>query len=285
MIRHSPMPSDSHHHIHRHPEVPWAELRISVDTRDCYRAHAHAEYSLGIVDDGFAIFHHPSGPHRVKARSVVLIEPDVVHSCNPQSGHVWSYRMMFIDAAWLHNAVARVWGLAAPPEGLEFMSRCIQDPNITSLVDHLCQPVATEAAANTLTMDLPALMASLTRAGSPMDSAHAPSELAPAMVIMQTESERRITVKGLVDVCGMSSSQFIRRFQTVLGMTPGAYLQNLRINGTRRLLSQGMPLAEVAHTMGFADQAHMQRAFKAHHAMTPGDYRNASSRVPNVHNS
>lgn len=277
MIRHNTMPSDSHHRIHRHPETPWAELRVSVNTRDCYRAHTHVQYSIGIVDDGSAIFHHPSGPHQVGAGSVVLIEPDVVHSCNPMSGYNWSYRMLFIDADWLHNAVARIWGLATPPDGLELMSRCIEDPAIVPLVDQLCQPVVSEAAANALVKRLPSWLASLVRAGRPMDCAHVPSELVPAMVTMQTECEKRIAVNGLSDVCGMSSSQFIRRFKSALGMTPGCYLQNQRINGARRLLSQGIALADVAHMMGFSDQAHMQRAFKAHHAMTPGDYRNVRS--------
>ena len=39
-----------------------------------------------------------------------------------------------------------------------------------------------------------------------------------------------------------------------------------------QLLAQGESLACAAQHMGFADQAHMQRAFKAHHAMTPGNY-------------
>jgi AraC-like DNA-binding protein len=271
------MPSDSQHHIHRHTAIPWAELRVSVNSRDCYRAHAHAEYSVGIVDEGCATFHHPSGPHQVNAGSVVLIEPNVVHSCNPFSGHIWSYRMLFIDAAWLHDAVGRVWGLAIPLDGLEWMSRCIDDPATASLVDQFCQPVASDAGANALTIDLPKWIASLTRSGRPMDGAQVPSELVPAMVTMQTECEKRITVRELAEVCGMSSSQFIRRFQAAMGMTPGCYLQNLRLNGARRLLSQGMALADAAHTMGFADQAHMQRAFKAHLAMTPGDYRNVRS--------
>lgn len=62
-----------------------------------------------------------------------------------------------------------------------------------------------------------------------------------------------------------------------MGITPGCYLQNLRLNGARRLLSQGMALADAAHAMGFSDQAHLQPAFKAHHAMMPGDYRNVHS--------
>ena len=269
------MPSDSQHRIHRHPLIPWAELRISVNTRDCYRAHAHGEYSVGIVDDGCAIFHHPGGPHHVKAGSVVLIEPDVVHSCNPLSGDIWSYRMLFIDAAWLHNAIAQVWGLSKPPEGLEVMHRCIEDRTATSLVDQFCQPFAAGEGATTLAMDLPKWVASVTRAGRPVTSSEVPLDLVQAMHIMQTEFRRGITVKELADACGMSSSKFVRRFRTAIGMTPGRYLQNLRLNGARRLLSQGIALADAAHTMGFADQAHMQRAFKAHHAMTPGDYRKA----------
>ena len=70
----------------------------------------------------------------------------------------------------------------------------------------------------------------------------------------------------------MSPSRFIRRFRAATGVTPGAYRLNLRLNGVRHLLAQGLPLASAAHQMGFADQAHMQRAFKAHHALTPGNY-------------
>ena len=279
MIRHHPMPSQSQHCIHRCPSTPWAELRVSANTRDCYRAHTHGEYSVGIVDQGSATFHHPSGPHNVKAGSVVLIEPDVVHSCNPVSGHIWSYRMLFIEATWLHNAVMQALGLVTPPDGLEFMSRCIEAPSIALLVDQLCQPFDSASAARALAMELPTWLAGLARAGKPVDCTHVPSELVPAVVTMQTECENHITVRGLADTCGMSNSQFIRRFQAAFGMTPGRYLQNLRINGARRLLSQGVALADAAHTMGFADQAHMQRAFKAHHAMTPGDYRIGRSRL------
>lgn len=39
--------------------------------------------------------------------------------------------------------------------------------------------------------------------------------------------------------------------------------------------AQGQSLAQAAHAMGFADQAHLQRAFKAHHAATPGCYAQA----------
>lgn len=80
------------------------------------------------------------------------------------------------------------------------------------------------------------------------------------------------TVQSLAQECGMSATRFIRRFKAATGMTPGSYRLNLRINGARRLLASGTALSEAAYAMGFADQAHLQRAFKAHHALTPGCY-------------
>lgn len=267
------MPSDCQHHIHRHPAAPWTELRISVNTHDCYRAHSHEQYSIGIVDAGYAIFHHPDGPHRVQAGSVVLIEPNVIHSCNPTTKQHWSYRMLFVDASWLHQAVAKVWGRPAQLRGsFEFVSRCIDDPSLGKIVNQFCQPMTSEVDAGILTRALPHWIAS--RVSPAMTARHAdtPPELAPALQTMQTDFEKRVQTMALADACGMSTTRFIRFFRAAFGLTPGAYMLNMRVNGARRLLAQGAPLADVAHTMGFADQAHMQRAFKAHHAMTPGNY-------------
>lgn len=266
-------PSPSPHRIHRHPAAPWAALRVSVGTRDCYRPHSHPEYSVGIVDEGGATFHHPSGPQPVRAGSVVLIEPQVVHACNPAAGQPWSYRMLFVDAAWLHAAVAGVWGLAQAPQGLHFTSRAVDDPAVSAVVDRLCQPITSDSTAQALAEALPRWLAGCVVAGPPQDAAPVPDELRPAIAAMQDDTGQRLTVRALALACGMSAPRFIRRFQAVFGLTPGSYLQNQRINGARRLLAQGSALADTAQAMGFADQAHLQRSFKAHHAMTPGDYR------------
>ena len=46
-----------------------------------------------------------------------------------------------------------------------------------------------------------------------------------------------------------------------------------RIQRSRAALRDGRPIAEVAQAFGFADQAHLQRAFKRLVAATPGEYR------------
>ncbi|MCY1180628.1 Helix-turn-helix domain protein [compost metagenome] len=56
-------------------------------------------------------------------------------------------------------------------------------------------------------------------------------------------------------------------------MTPHGYVIDQRIQFARNQLRQGRLIAEVALAAGFADQAHLQRAFKHYLAATPGHYR------------
>lgn len=71
----------------------------------------------------------------------------------------------------------------------------------------------------------------------------------------------------------LSRFQLIRAFRRVTGLTPHAWHMDQRIQQARRELRGGQPLATLAHALGFADQSHFQRVFKAHTATTPGHYR------------
>ena len=77
----------------------------------------------------------------------------------------------------------------------------------------------------------------------------------------------------LVEASGLSASHLVRAFKARYGLPPHAWLLNHRIQRSRAALRDGRPIAEVAQAFGFADQAHLQRAFKRLVAATPGEYR------------
>jgi AraC-like DNA-binding protein len=258
--------------LYRHPATPWAELRVSVGSPHCYRMHTHAEYSIGIVDDGEAIFHHPAGPQKVQQGSVVLIEPNVIHACNPNPQHIWSYRMLFVQADWLHAQLAARQGCTEPVSARHFAERRSNDAATAGVVDQLCQPLTSAADAAALTQRLVQWLTGMLLPGAPDDLPPYPAFLQPALQRLHAGQNMGLSMGELARHCGMSPSQFSRRFKGAMGVAPAQYLQNLRVNGARRLIAAGASLAEAAHATGFADQAHMQRAFKQRHAMTPGSY-------------
>ncbi|MGI3335678.1 helix-turn-helix domain-containing protein, partial [Acinetobacter baumannii] len=49
------------------------------------------------------------------------------------------------------------------------------------------------------------------------------------------------------------------------------------INQAREQLKQGVPLAELAVNLGFSDQSHFHKAFKAHTGVTPRQFQLAAA--------
>jgi AraC-like DNA-binding protein len=74
-----------------------------------------------------------------------------------------------------------------------------------------------------------------------------------ALEILHERMCEPLTVGELADACYMNKDSFIRRFQKVVGMTPYAYLKNLRLNTALYLRSEGIDLATVAQRTGYAD--------------------------------
>ena len=58
-------------------------------------------------------------------------------------------------------------------------------------------------------------------------------------------------------------------------MTPHAYLVQRRLALARSLLDAGRPIADAAAAAGFADQAHLTRAFRRSLGYTPAAYAGA----------
>lgn len=255
------------HQIHRHPALPWAELRISHQSCHSYRLHTHAQYSIGLVDKGATLFHHAQGPDRVRVGGVVVMEPGHWHACNPELSRPWSYRMLFVQASWLHAQLG--------VQALHFEQRTIHDAEVSQLADKVCSPLGAHPdpqAVDAYTQTLIQLLRQLGTAASSQASSAPHNAAYPALQQMHRHPEEEVTMQTLAELCGMSPTRFSRHFKALTGVTPGTYRLNLRLNGARQLLAQGESLACAAQHMGFADQAHMQRAFKAHHAMTPGNY-------------
>jgi AraC-like DNA-binding protein len=82
-----------------------------------------------------------------------------------------------------------------------------------------------------------------------------------------------VTADELARAAGRSRFQVYRRFREQYGLSPSAYLRQLRLRAARRALAAGRPVAEVAAAAGFADQAHLTRWFRRTYGITPATYR------------
>jgi AraC family transcriptional regulator len=74
-------------------------------------------------------------------------------------------------------------------------------------------------------------------------------------------------------VC-LSPYHFSRAFKAATGQTPRAFVTGRRIEKAKECLADPeLPLAQIAHICGFADQSHFTALFGRHVGVTPGAWR------------
>jgi AraC family transcriptional regulator len=84
---------------------------------------------------------------------------------------------------------------------------------------------------------------------------------------------------ALAKQSGLSRFHFIRVFKTETGMTPARYVEQCRIEQAKALIEAAeISLADIADRLGFSDQSHLTRRFKAIVGNTPAAYARANAR-------
>jgi len=75
---------------------------------------------------------------------------------------------------------------------------------------------------------------------------------------------------------GMSQRTLNRRFKLATGMSPGRYVQQLRLEQARELLrNSNLAVAEIAVSVGYQDIGYFSTLFREHMAQSPTAYRQA----------
>lgn len=84
---------------------------------------------------------------------------------------------------------------------------------------------------------------------------------------------QEVSIRDHLEALGMSYAHLARVFRRAFGVTPGRYLNAIRIEAARELLKHpGASVAETAYRTGFSDPAYFSRTFKKLTGVSPRDY-------------
>ncbi|MBZ5488378.1 helix-turn-helix transcriptional regulator [Halomonas aquamarina] len=265
-------------HFWRDPAMPFVESRRACQSRACYRPHNHPTFSIGAVDQGASVFTGANNPPiTLKAGMVVFVPAGKVHACNPSPGTQWSYQMLHLNARWLQTVRSEYAECGVELEADEAI--CIVDQ--ASIYQAFCRlnellfsPAGRDEKESAL-IDFMATcdLSNGVRVDPPYQTVGHVERLDPVLALMEDTLSRSRSLSELSDMVGMSRYQFIRAFRARTGMSPHAWQLNQRINLGRDRIREGGAIATVAQELGFADQAHFQRMFKAFTGITPARYR------------
>lgn len=101
-----------------------------------------------------------------------------------------------------------------------------------------------------------------------------PSDLLPALELIERRLERPPANAELAAACGLSEDHFIRVFRRSLGLSPARYGQERRVAiAARWLVATERSIDEIAARAGFSDRFHFSRVFTRRFGSPPAAYR------------
>lgn len=95
-----------------------------------------------------------------------------------------------------------------------------------------------------------------------------------AKTIMNENAQTKITCEEIAQRVGMGYSWFRRIFKQYTGFAPAQYMQELKINKSKELLTNTMlTCQEIAYEIGFETPSYFNISFKRKTGVTPKEYR------------
>ena len=84
--------------------------------------------------------------------------------------------------------------------------------------------------------------------------------IAKSLVAMHSKPAHPWTLESLANLAGMSRTSFANYFKEVMQVSPGKYLENLRLAIARQLVDTGIGLKQIATRTGYSSTSTLSRA-------------------------
>lgn len=139
---------------------------------------------------------------------------------------------------------------------------------------HLCDtlPAGTPDRSLRLRSAVLSLLLSIVDAASVACHDRAEIRLGKLVEEMQKHPESEYPLDRISQSLGLSPSNLLVRFKHLTGLPPHAFLIEQRILRAKVMLMSGMPVAAIAHQLGFSSSQHFSSQFRSATGMSPTEF-------------
>ncbi len=243
------------------------ELYRAHIVRHAFEPHTHGAFGFGAIEHGVERFRYAGSDHLAAPESIVLMNPDVLHTGSAETPGGWRYRMIYIEPSALAEVCGQSdwWFSQAVVSGDALRARRLS--HLLAALWQAHEPLAFDS----LLFQLVGELQPLARVpGAPRSEKSI--RLDSVIDYMHAHMDQRLSLDDLAQVAGLSAFHFLRQFKVQHHVTPQQMLMALRLYRAKDLLAKGHPPAQVAAASGLCDQAHLTKAFSQRYGVTPARY-------------
>ncbi len=231
-----------------------------------YGRHSHAEYAIGVIEAGVSGNEVKGTTHYHPAGSLVLMNPDTVHTGYAVNNNPISYRMLYLDETLYRHLLADKAKLPY------FSDVVVYDPvwakQLIQLHTQLSNTTDALQQETALLETFAALAQQYGKTALPPNG-HEPEAIRKIKAYLHTHYQDNVSIDELAELTHLNRAYMMRSFRKSMGMPPYTYLLQIRIEEAKRQLAAGRSIADVAQMVGFVDQSHFTRRFKTIVGTTP----------------
>jgi AraC-like DNA-binding protein len=236
-------------------------------------AHAHAQFQLTLYAGEPRRFAIAGSTFTGDTRTSVIIQSGEPHGSIAIEDEETALRTFYIDERIMEEAAASIWHR---PGTVAFREPRLADAETVAML-HAAHRLLEDGGLEAEVAFCAALDELVRRHAAPTGSARklarSDGRMRQVRDLLVARVGESVRLDDLAAVADMSRFHLIRLFRQRYGLTPFAFQRNLRVERARDALQHGQSLADAAAGLGFADQSHLGRAFRAVMGATPGQYR------------
>ncbi len=258
--------------------MPGLELLRANMPVSGFPREVHEALSIGLLERGGEVYRHRRGAEIVGVDDITFVNPFEPHSSTATTADGFAYRAFQPDPQWL-EALCGQLGVKT----MAFQKPAVRDAalakRLLELHRDLERPISNLEVAERLQN---AFIELLRRYG---DAKFVPQVRLESQGVrlardyLEANLMRNVTLEELARVSGLSAFYFSKTFASVHGVPPHVYQTCQRVELAKTLLRGGQSAAEVAITVGFFDQSHLNRHFKRLVGVSSAVYQHATART------
>ncbi len=238
-----------------------------------FPSHFHEHYVIGFVEKGKRVLSCRDTEYGIKEGCIVLFNPGDSHGCVQSDEGTFDYRGFNILKETMLDLSEEVTGKRELPA---FSKNVIYDDEAAchlGLLHEMVMKGKEEFGKEEILLFLLSYL--IENYGQPSHRCipECRKEIEKACEYMAEHYTQRIYLEQICRYAGLSKSTLLRAFTKEKGITPYRYLETVRINEAKKLLSKGVPPVEAAIRTGFSDQSHFTNYFNRFIGLAPGTYR------------
>ncbi|MHA6494001.1 AraC family transcriptional regulator [Pseudomonas borbori] len=262
-------------------ELAGVELLHAHYIEQRFAPHVHEGYVFTVIERGAQRFRHRGSDHLAPVGSMVMINPDELHTGSKAHEQGWRYRAFYPP---IEQIVPVLDELQLGRGGLpSFEDSVLHDPLVSRVFSELHRLLDSPASALHQQLAwreaIELLFRRHARLPAGIAPGHEPLAVKRAKELLASRIANPPSLEELAAAVALSPFHFARVFRRATGMPPHTWLLQRRLEQARSLLKQGCLPVAVAMQLGFADQSHLSRQFKQAYGVGPATYRKACSVV------